>query len=51
MHLVESLGDDPSPYVRSLSPDRFIPRSWSWEDARTAAEAVYENYYPMPAAP
>lgn len=49
-HLVESLTGDPSPYVRSLSPDRFIPRTWSWEDARRDAQAVYENYYPMPAA-
>ena len=44
MHLLESLTGDPSPYVRSLSPDRFIPRDWSWEDARRDAQAVYENY-------
>jgi glycine/D-amino acid oxidase-like deaminating enzyme len=50
MHLVESLTSEPSPYVRSLSPDRFIPRTWSWEDARRDAQAVYETYYPMPAA-
>jgi glycine/D-amino acid oxidase-like deaminating enzyme len=50
MHLVESLTADPSPYVRSLTPDRFIPRTWSWEDARRDAQAVYETYYPMPAA-
>ena len=50
MHLLESLTGDPSPYVRSLSPDRFIPRGWSWEDARRQAQAVYENYYPLPAA-
>jgi glycine/D-amino acid oxidase-like deaminating enzyme len=50
IHLVESLGGDPSPYVRSLSPDRFIPRTWSWEDARRDARAVYETYYPMPVA-
>jgi glycine/D-amino acid oxidase-like deaminating enzyme len=50
MHLVESLSGEPSPYVRSLSPDRFIPRNWSWEDARRDAQAVYENYYPMPVA-
>ncbi len=50
MALVESLGGDPSPYVRSLSPDRFVPRTWSWEDARVQAQAVYENYYPMPVA-
>ena len=48
IHLVESLTGDPSPYVRSLSPDRFIPRTWSWEDARRDAQVVYENYYPMP---
>ena len=50
MHLVESLTGDPSPYVRSLSPDRFIPRTWSWEEARRDAQAVYETYYPMPVA-
>jgi glycine/D-amino acid oxidase-like deaminating enzyme len=50
MHLIESLSGDPSPYVRALSPDRFIPRTWSWEDARRDAQAVYETYYPMPAA-
>ena len=48
--LLESLTGDPSPYVRSLSPDRFIPRDWSWEEARRDAQAVYENYYPLPAA-
>ena len=48
MHLVESLRPDPSPYVRSLSPDRFVPRTWAWEDARTRAQSVYEHYYPMP---
>ena len=48
MHLVESLRPDPSPYVRSLSPDRFVPRTWSWEDARMQAQSVYEHYYPMP---
>lgn len=40
MHLLESLAGDPSPYVRSLSPDRFIPRDWSWEDARREAQAI-----------
>jgi glycine/D-amino acid oxidase-like deaminating enzyme len=48
MHLVESLRPDPSPYVASLSPDRFIHGNWNWEDARIASQAVYENYYPMP---
>jgi glycine/D-amino acid oxidase-like deaminating enzyme len=50
MYLVESLGPDPSPYVRSLSPDRYLPRTWTWEDAERQARAVYETYYPMPAA-
>ncbi len=48
LHLVESLSGQPSPYVRSLSPDRFVPRTWSWEEARRQAQAVYETYYPMP---
>lgn len=42
---------DPSPYVRSLSPDRYLPRTWSWEDAERQARHVYETYYPMPEAP
>lgn len=50
-HLVESLTDDVSPYVRSLSPNRFLPRTWSWSDARVQAQAICENYYPMPAQP
>ena len=50
LHLVEALRGDPSPYVASLSPDRFVPRTWTWDDARRQAQAVYENYYPMPAA-
>ncbi|MEI7779836.1 MAG: FAD-dependent oxidoreductase [Actinomycetes bacterium] len=48
MHLVESLQPDPSQYVQSLSPDRFIPATWNWDDARRDSQAVYENYYPMP---
>jgi glycine/D-amino acid oxidase-like deaminating enzyme len=51
MHLVESLSPDPSPYVLSLSPDRYLPRTWSWEDAEQQARAVYETYYPMPGVP
>jgi glycine/D-amino acid oxidase-like deaminating enzyme len=48
LHLVEGLSGQSSPYVRSLSPDRFVPRTWSWEEARRRAQAVYETYYPMP---
>jgi glycine/D-amino acid oxidase-like deaminating enzyme len=44
-HVVESLGPDPSPYVRSLSPGRFIDRGWTWVDARSRAQGIYENYY------
>lgn len=45
-HLVEALfSDDPSPYVRSLSPDRFEGQSWDWAAARRAAEKVYREYY------
>jgi len=44
-HVVESLGPDPSPYVRSLSPARFLDGGWTWEDARARAQQVYEDYY------
>lgn len=44
--LVESLLDpNQSEYVRSLSPDRFTESAWSWPDARTKAQRVYETYY------
>jgi glycine/D-amino acid oxidase-like deaminating enzyme len=51
MHLVESLRPHPSPFVRSLSPNRFVPRTWSWQESRAQAQAVYENYYPLPGSP
>jgi glycine/D-amino acid oxidase-like deaminating enzyme len=44
-HVQESLQTDPSPYVRSLSPARFVPRTWDWEAARDQAERRYEDYY------
>jgi glycine/D-amino acid oxidase-like deaminating enzyme len=47
--VVESLSDDASPYVRSLSPNRFVPRTWDWSEARSRAQSVCENYYPLPA--
>jgi len=49
-HLLESLQPDPSPYVRSLSPARFMPRDWDWDAARASAEWRYENYYSLPRA-
>jgi len=45
-HVVESMLDPaPSPYVKSLSPDRFTEISWNWNEARTQAQHVYETYY------
>jgi glycine/D-amino acid oxidase-like deaminating enzyme len=45
-HVVESmLTADPSPYVKSLSPDRFTEQTWDWDTACTAARACYETYY------
>jgi len=38
----------PVPYVWSLSPRRFLPRTWDWESARDQAEQVYQNYYSLP---
>ncbi len=46
-HVLESLQPAPSPYVRSLSPARYYPRTWDWADARSRAQAVYENYYSL----
>lgn len=46
-HLLESLGPDPSPYVRSLSPARFLEGSLDWEDARRKSRSVYETYYAL----
>jgi glycine/D-amino acid oxidase-like deaminating enzyme len=46
-HVVESiLEPDPSPYVKSLSPDRFNER-WDWESARRQAQHYYETYYDL----
>ncbi len=44
--LVESLFEQrPSAYVKSLSPDRFMDETWTWEKARADAARVYETYY------
>lgn len=44
--LAESLlNPDPSPYVRSLSPDRFTETPWNWEQATVQATRIYETYY------
>jgi glycine/D-amino acid oxidase-like deaminating enzyme len=47
-HVLESLQPESSPYVRSLSPGRYLPQTWDWESARARAEQVYENYYALP---
>jgi len=44
-HVVESLGDNPSAYVNSLSPDRFTGTDWDWARAAVSARKVYETYY------
>jgi glycine/D-amino acid oxidase-like deaminating enzyme len=50
--LVESLFDEqPSDYVRSLSPDRFTETSWDWAAARRSAQRVYETYYALSGRP
>lgn len=47
-HVVESILEErPSPYVQSLSPDRFTETSWDWPTARRAAQRVYETYYAL----
>jgi glycine/D-amino acid oxidase-like deaminating enzyme len=45
-HVVESiLEPEPSPYVKSLSPDRFLDKRWNWDTARCNAQHIYETYY------
>jgi glycine/D-amino acid oxidase-like deaminating enzyme len=45
-HLVESmLQPEPSSYVRSLSPNRFLQQPWQWESAQNEARHYYETYY------
>ncbi len=45
-HVVESILEaEPSPYVKSLSPDRFNGQKVDWETARRQAQHVYETYY------
>jgi glycine/D-amino acid oxidase-like deaminating enzyme len=47
-HVVESILDrDPSPYVKSLSPDRFDQQRWDWQTARSNAQRYYETYYDL----
>ena len=47
-HLVESLlEDEPSPYVKNLSPDRF-DGGWDWDEARRQSQKMYETYYGLP---
>ena len=47
-HVVESmLETEPSPYVRSLSPDRFTETAWDWDTARMQAQHYYETYYAL----
>ncbi len=46
-HVVESILDpDPSPYVKSLSPNRF-DRRWDWQTAQRQARHYYETYYDL----
>ena len=44
-HVVESIGDKPSSYVASLSPDRFTDSEWNWTEASAQARRIYEHYY------
>ncbi len=45
-HVVEAILDaKASPYVKSLSPDRFDREAWDWAEARRQAQHIYETYY------
>jgi glycine/D-amino acid oxidase-like deaminating enzyme len=46
--LVPALFDEqPSDYVKSLSPDRFTETPLDWNAARRSAQRVYETYYAL----
>jgi len=45
-HVVESIvSNDPTDYVKSLSPDRFLECELDWDIAREKAMHCYETYY------
>jgi glycine/D-amino acid oxidase-like deaminating enzyme len=47
-HVVESMLDpDPSPYVQSLSPNRFTDVTWNWDIACAQAQNIYQTYYDL----
>ena len=44
--VVESLLElKPSPYVQSLSPNRFSDSKWTWAGAQASAARIYAEYY------
>ena len=46
--LVESiLEKNPSEYVKSLSPDRFLDTSIQWDKAEEQARGIYQTYYDL----
>lgn len=47
--VVQSLDEDPSPYVKSLSPVRFMEGDLDSREMQLAAQRVYENYYELAA--
>lgn len=49
--VLESLSNDPSGYVRSLSPGRFMNPTLSMDELRLSAQRVYENYYAIEPTP
>ncbi|MAV35323.1 MAG: hypothetical protein CMJ59_07670 [Planctomycetaceae bacterium] len=47
-HVVEAmLESQPSPYVVSLSPNRFLESPWDWETACREARQQYQTYYAL----
>ena len=47
-HVVESMLDpNPSPYVQSLSPNRFTDETWNWDIACAQAQNIYQSYYDL----
>ncbi len=49
-HVLESMQPDPTPYVRSLSPDRFLDSPFDGDQSRQRAQRIYETYYALGAS-
>jgi len=47
-YVLESMVEkNPSDYVKSLSPDRFLDSNWNWSTAEEQSRGIYQTYYDL----